>query len=99
MSGAGTLDLATASERSGRDVVTLRKFINEGRLSAVRVGRKYYVKQDDLDSACLTHGDGGDEGSREDLKSWAKRMAAQAPPLREEQRAIIRSAFATVLQK
>ncbi|WP_369744462.1 helix-turn-helix domain-containing protein [Paenarthrobacter sp. AMU7] len=88
------LDLKAAADRSNRSVDTIRRYIKAGRLPAVRDGRKLYVTADDLDKALSE--DRGQLSNASDLKAWAQRMAAEAPPLKPEQIRILRSAFATV---
>lgn len=88
------LDLDAAVGRSGRSKVTLRRYIKTGRLPAVKDGRKIYVATKDLDEAVAPTPVVSPDA---DLKSWAQRMAASAPPFRPEQRDIIVSAFTSTL--
>ncbi|MCO4253881.1 MULTISPECIES: helix-turn-helix domain-containing protein [Micrococcaceae] len=88
------LDLGAAAVCSGRSVITLRRYIKAGRLPAVKDGRKIYVTRPDLDAAVTPI---PIVASDSDLKSWARRMAAAAPPFRPEQRDIIVSTFTTAL--
>lgn len=90
MSANMYLDLGAAAERSGRSTVTLRRYIKTGRLPAVKDGRKIYVTEADLDSAVMPI---PIVASDVDLKSWAQRLAATAPPFRQDQLDIIISAF------
>lgn len=89
------LDLKAAAERCNRSVDTLRRHIKAGRLPAVREGGKLYVKPEDLDSALSE--DRGQVSDTAELKAWAQRKAAEAPPLNREQISIIMAAFSTVL--
>lgn len=88
------LDLDTAAERSGRSVITLRRYIKTGRLPAVRDGRKLYVAKEELDAAVAPV---PVVVAESDLKAWARRMAAAAPPFRPEQRDVVVSAFTSTL--
>jgi hypothetical protein len=88
------LDLDAAAECSGRSVITLRRYIRTGRLLAVKDGRKIYVTQADLEAAVTPI---PVIASDSDLKSWARRMAAAAPPFRPEQRDVIVSTFTSAL--
>lgn len=95
MPATATLDLDHASERSGRSIITLRRYIRAGRLPAIRDGRKLYVVPSELDAAVAPVPVVVEQS---DLKAWARRMAASAPPIRPEQRDIIVSAFASALK-
>ncbi|WP_190243065.1 helix-turn-helix domain-containing protein [Arthrobacter globiformis] len=88
------LDLDAGAEFSGRSVITLRRYIRTGRLPAVKDGRKIYVTQADLEAAVRPVPVVASDG---DLKSWARRMAAAAPPFRPEQRDLIVSTFTSAL--
>lgn len=94
MPAATRLDLNAAAECSGRSVITLRRYIRTGRLPAVKDGRKVYVTRTDLDAAVAPI---PVVASDNDLKNWARRMAAAAPPFRPEQRDIIVSTFTSAL--
>lgn len=94
MSAVTHLDLDAAAECSGRSVITLRRYIRTGRLPAVKDGRKIYVTQADLEAAVTPV---PVVASDSDLKAWARRMAAAAPPFRPEQRNIIVSTFTSAL--
>jgi hypothetical protein len=96
MSNAATLDLNRASERCGRSVITLRRYIQSGRLPAVREGRKLYVNPDELDAAVAPIRVVLQDS---ELTKWARRMAEAAPPIRPEQRDIIVSAFSSALKE
>lgn len=88
------LDLDAAHEYSGRSVITLRRYIRTGRLPAVKDGRKVYVTKADLEAAITPV---PVVASDSDLKNWARRMAAAAPPFRPEQRDIIVATFTSAL--
>lgn len=94
MPATTSLDLDASAAHSGRSTVTLRRYIKMGRLPAVKDGRKIYVTQTDLDAAVAPV---PVAATCEDLKSWAQRMAAAAPPFRPEQRDLIVSAFSSAL--
>ncbi|POH73471.1 helix-turn-helix domain-containing protein [Arthrobacter glacialis] len=83
-----------AAERTGLSVVTLRRYIRDGRLPAVKMRGRVFVTEADLDAAVEPR---IIVPKTESLQDWAKRMAADAPPFRPEQVDLIMSAFATVL--
>ncbi|AOT04723.1 helix-turn-helix domain-containing protein [Arthrobacter sp. U41] len=86
--------IQAAAERSGFSVITLRRYIRDGRLPAVKIGGKVFVTEANLDASIAPH---VIVPKTEDLKAWAERMAAAAPPLRPEQRDLIVSTFASAL--
>lgn len=88
------LDLKAAAKRSGRSVITLRRYIKVGRLPAVKDGPKIYVTATDLDTAVAPI---PMAASDRDLKRWAHNAAASAPPFRAEQRAILVTTFTSSL--
>lgn len=90
-----SIDLKVAAQRSGRSVITLRRYIKSGRLPAVRDGRKLYVYSKHLDAAVAPV---TTTASNSDLKAWARRMAAAAPPFRQEQRDLIVATFTSTLR-
>jgi hypothetical protein len=83
-----------AAERSGYSVITMRRYIRDGRLPAFKIGGRIYITEVDLEAAFAPR---PVVPKTEDLKCWAERMAASAPPLRPEQHDLIVSAFAAAL--
>lgn len=73
---------------------TLRRYVAKGKLKAVRFGGRLYFDAEHVREALSPV---PARPSDDYVREWARKMAAEAPPLRPEQRDIIVSAFASVI--
>jgi excisionase family DNA binding protein len=85
------VDLRSAAERRNCSIATVRRRIADGSLPAVRNGNKYEVNVADLDRVFapvpIEPTRNSAAAAFEALESAARRVAAQAPPLSQRQRA------------
>lgn len=77
---------------------TLRSWIAQGRLPAVKTGGRVKVLRSDLDALATPVSPRLEISSDEDIRAWAERQAASAPPLDERQRAILLDAFSGAIK-
>lgn len=82
------ISLREAADAGYGSIYTLRRWIKNGSLPAVKIGQKYKVSKTDLES--LRHPvDAPRAEPIDEIKAWAKRVAETAPPLTAEQAADI----------
>lgn len=83
------------SERYGHSEPTLRRYVANGKLKAVRFGGRLYFDEDEVREALAPV---PARPSDDYLREWAQKQAAAAPPFRPEQRDIIVSAFSSIIR-
>ncbi|MGO1225829.1 helix-turn-helix domain-containing protein [Brachybacterium paraconglomeratum] len=81
-SGVHYLNLSDAVALGYGAYQTLRRYIADGRLPAVKIGGRVKVLRTDLDALAVPRR----ESTFEDVVSAVERVVAEAPPLTPEQR-------------
>jgi len=79
------LDLKEAVELGYGASSTLRLYIRQGKLKALKVGGKTKIRVSDLEAMATPH----PTAPPESVEQWAQRVAATAPPMTDEQAAKI----------
>lgn len=94
MSDQKLMTLKEAAESAPVSERTLRRYIHDHQLPAVRRGGRLYVTKEDVDAATAPV---PVNPSDEYLTAWAAKIAGTAPQFRPEQREIIINAFVNAL--